>query len=90
VAAFVVIAESRPPNLVPLVSFGDDFWIENEQGQRAFKMDGKMLRVRDTLEQTLVWSGRRNLGRRKASAFVAGAVVTITWHGGEPALLELE
>ena len=32
-----------------LVSFGDDFWIENEQGQKAFKVDGKMLRVRDTL-----------------------------------------
>ena len=32
-----------------LVSFGDDFWIENEQGQRVFKVDGKMLRVRDTL-----------------------------------------
>ena len=32
-----------------LVSFGNDFWIENAQGQRAFKVDGKMLRVRDTL-----------------------------------------
>ncbi len=32
-----------------LVSFGNDFWIENEGGQRAFKVDGKMLRVRDTL-----------------------------------------
>jgi len=32
-----------------LVSFGNDFWIENEQGQRAFKVDGKMLRARDTL-----------------------------------------
>ncbi len=32
-----------------LVSFGDDFWIEDEGGQRAFKVDGKMLRVRDTL-----------------------------------------
>jgi len=32
-----------------LVSFGDDFWIENEQGQKTFKVDGKMLRVRDTL-----------------------------------------
>jgi uncharacterized protein YxjI len=32
-----------------LVSFGNDFWIENDQGQRAFKVDGKMLRVRDTL-----------------------------------------
>ena len=32
-----------------LVSFGDDFWIENDRGQKAFKVDGKMLRVRDTL-----------------------------------------
>jgi uncharacterized protein YxjI len=32
-----------------LISFGNDFWIENEQGQRVFKVDGKMLRVRDTL-----------------------------------------
>ncbi|MFO7679581.1 MAG: LURP-one-related family protein [Chloroflexota bacterium] len=32
-----------------LVAFGDDFWIENEGGQRVFKVDGKMLRVRDTL-----------------------------------------
>jgi uncharacterized protein YxjI len=32
-----------------LVSFGDDFWIEDESGRRAFKVDGKMLRVRDTL-----------------------------------------
>jgi uncharacterized protein YxjI len=33
-----------------LVSFGDDFWIENDRGQRAFKVDGKMLRVRGTLD----------------------------------------
>ncbi len=32
-----------------LVAFGDDFYIENEQGQKAFKVDGKVLRVRDTL-----------------------------------------
>ena len=32
-----------------LVSIGDDFWIENERGERVFKVDGKMLRVRDTL-----------------------------------------
>ena len=32
-----------------LVAFGDDFWIENDQGQRAFKVDGKALRMRDTL-----------------------------------------
>jgi uncharacterized protein YxjI len=32
-----------------LVSFGDDFWIEDAQGQRVYKVDGKALRVRDTL-----------------------------------------
>ena len=28
---------------------GDDFWIETEQGQKAFKIDGRALRVRQTL-----------------------------------------
>ncbi len=32
-----------------LVSIGDDFWIENEEGQRVFKVDGKVLRIRKTL-----------------------------------------
>jgi len=32
-----------------LVSIGDDFWIQNDQGQRVYKVDGKVLRVRDTL-----------------------------------------
>ena len=33
-----------------LVSIGDDFWIENQDGQKAFKVDGKALRVRNTLK----------------------------------------
>mgnify|MGYP001547337990 CR=1 FL=1 len=32
-----------------LVSFGHDFYIENDQGEKVFKVDGKVLRVRDTL-----------------------------------------
>jgi len=32
-----------------LVSIGDDFWIEDDHGNRAYKVDGKALRVRDTL-----------------------------------------
>src|SRR4029453_9951203 len=32
-----------------LFAFGDDFWIENEGGERAFKVNGKVLRIRDTL-----------------------------------------
>jgi len=32
-----------------MVAIGDDFWIENEQGQKVYKVDGKALRVRQTL-----------------------------------------
>ncbi len=32
-----------------LISIGDDFWIENEKGQKVFKVDGKILRIRKTL-----------------------------------------
>lgn len=32
-----------------MLSIGDDFWIENEQGQKVYKIDGKALRVRQTL-----------------------------------------
>jgi len=32
-----------------LVSIGDDFWIENEHGEKTYKVDGKALRVRQTL-----------------------------------------
>jgi uncharacterized protein YxjI len=33
-----------------MVSIGQDFWIENDQGQKVFKVDGKALRVRNTLK----------------------------------------
>ena len=32
-----------------MVSIGDDFWIEDDRGNRAFKIDGKAMRVRSTL-----------------------------------------
>ena len=31
-----------------LVAIGDDFWIENERGERVYKVDGKALRLRKT------------------------------------------
>ena len=31
-----------------LLAIGDDFWIEDESGRRAYKVDGKAARVRDT------------------------------------------
>ena len=32
-----------------MFSIGEDFWIENQAGERAFKVDGNALRLRDTL-----------------------------------------
>jgi uncharacterized protein YxjI len=32
-----------------MLAIGDDFWIENGAGQRVFKVDGKVLRIRKTL-----------------------------------------
>lgn len=32
-----------------MLSIGDDFWIEKQDGERAFKVDGKALRMRKTL-----------------------------------------
>ena len=32
-----------------MLTFGDDFWIENERGERIFLVDDKVLRVRDTV-----------------------------------------
>jgi uncharacterized protein YxjI len=35
--------------LQKMFSIGDDFWIENQEGERVFKVDGKALRLRQTL-----------------------------------------
>ena len=32
-----------------LISIGDDYWIEDEKGKKAFYVDGKVLRLRNTL-----------------------------------------
>lgn len=32
-----------------LVALGDDFYIEDDHGQRVYKVDGKVLKIRDTL-----------------------------------------
>jgi len=29
-------------------ALGDDYWVENDAGERAFKVDGKILRLRNT------------------------------------------
>jgi uncharacterized protein YxjI len=31
-----------------LIALGDDFWVEDENGERVFHVDGKVMRLRDT------------------------------------------
>lgn len=31
-----------------LIALGDDFWVEDEAGERVFHIDGKVMRLRDT------------------------------------------
>ena len=41
-------ASSRYQMRQRLLSIGDDYWIEHEDGSRAFRVDGKALRIRKT------------------------------------------
>jgi len=60
-----------------LVSIGDDFWILNDSGQRVFKVDGKSLRVRDTLifrdpQDNVICKIQQRLGRVRDTMEVQG------------------
>jgi uncharacterized protein YxjI len=63
-----------------LFSIGDDFWIETEDDHRAFKVDGKALRARDTfvLESA---SGKELLKAQKKTLHIHDTMKIE--HGGE-------
>jgi uncharacterized protein YxjI len=42
------LASNRYRMVEKLAAFGDDFFIQNERGERVFKVDGKAARLRDT------------------------------------------
>jgi uncharacterized protein YxjI len=44
-----------------MMSIGDDYWIEDNSGAKAFKVDGKAMRIRDT------WVLQDNMGREVAT-----------------------
>ena len=44
-----------------MMSIGDDYWIEDDSGAKAFKVDGKAMRIRDT------WVLQDNMGREVAT-----------------------
>ena len=50
------------------MAFGDDFYVEDARGQRVFWIDGKALRVRDTLHFKDLQGHERYRTRRSWSA----------------------
>ncbi len=57
-----------------LIALGDDFWVEDEHGERVYHVDGKVLRLRDTFViktadgQELLTIKERRLKLRKTYA----------------------
>jgi uncharacterized protein YxjI len=66
-----------------LMSFGDDFWIEDEDGHKAYHVNGKALRMRDTwvLEDAngkeLASMKKHSLGRDKIVIDLGGRTATV-------------
>ena len=69
-----------------LLSIGDDYWIENDQGERAYKVNGKALRLRETFViegasgQELVRIQERKLSIRDKVAIERGGDKVATVH----------
>lgn len=66
-----------------LMSFGDDYWIEDEKGDKAFHVNGKAMRMRDTwvLEDAagkeIASIKKHSLGRDKIVIEIGGRTATV-------------
>jgi uncharacterized protein YxjI len=69
-----------------LMAIGDDFWIENDQGERAYKVNGKAVRLRqtfvleDTSGQEIARIQERKLSIRDKIAIERGGDTAATVH----------
>jgi uncharacterized protein YxjI len=67
-----------------IFAIGDDFWITDEQGNRAYLVDGKALRIRQTLEikdgsgQVLVTVRKKLIAMRDTMEIEEGGQVVAT------------
>jgi uncharacterized protein YxjI len=69
-----------------LISIGDDYWIENDQGARVYKVNGKAARIRDTwkLEDT----GRNTVAEIQEKKLSVRDKIKIDLHGGRSATVK--
>jgi uncharacterized protein YxjI len=51
-----------------IFAIGDDYWIETDGGERAFKVNGKAARIRDTFVLETPGGESSSRSRRRSSA----------------------
>ena len=68
--------------------FGDDFWIEDTHGNKAYKVDGKAVRVHDTLEFEGMPTGMSRRRSKDAVAHIADTMEVEDAHGKRAALVK--
>ncbi|MBF9068339.1 LURP-one-related/scramblase family protein [Streptacidiphilus fuscans] len=71
-----------------IFGFGDDHWITTEHGEKAFLVDGKALRVRETFELKDHHTGEVVAVIKKKLLSVRDAMVVEQHHGGHLATVK--
>jgi uncharacterized protein YxjI len=69
-----------------LVSIGDDYWIEDDQGIKVYKANGKAARVRDTWE--LEDADRNTVAEIQEKKLSVRDKIKIDFHGGRSATVK--
>jgi uncharacterized protein YxjI len=64
-----------------LISIGDDYWIEDESGQKVFKVNGKVARIRDTWE--LEDASGSTVAEIREKKLSVRDTISIEWNGTE-------
>jgi uncharacterized protein YxjI len=69
-----------------LIAVGDDYWIENDQGDRVYKVNGKAARVRDTWK--LEDAGRNTVAEIQEKKLSVRDKIKIDLPGGRSATVK--
>jgi uncharacterized protein YxjI len=71
-----------------MLSIGDDYWIEDESGEKAFRVDGKAVRLRDTW--VLVGADGKELATIREKKLSIRDAIRIELAGGVEATVKKE
>ena len=69
-----------------LIAVGDDYWIEDDQGAKVYKVNGKAARIRDTWK--LEDAGRNTVAEIQEKKLSVRDKIKIDLHGGRSATVK--